>query len=156
MAAPALTSALDAAGVEYDLLTHEHTETAADEARALGLSPDEVAKTLVVETPSGYVRAVLPASERVDTGKLAEALGESRKRVHLATEEALGRDFSEFELGAVPPVGGRQEGRVVVDTCIAEREAVVLEAGSHEESVKLATADLIRVAGAQVAAIHQD
>lgn len=156
MAATALTSVLDEAGVQYELLPHEHAETAAEEARALGLPPDDVAKTLVVETPSGYVRAVLPASERLDTGKLADALEERHKAVNLATEDALARDFSEFELGAVPPVGGSQAGRVVVDACIARHDAVVLVAGSHEESVRLATADLLRVADAQVADIHED
>jgi len=156
MVATALTAILDDAGVPYEVLTHEHTETAADEARALGVDATEVAKTLVVETPAGYVRAVLPASERIDVGKLAEALGERRKAIQLATEAALKRDFGEFELGAVPPVGGAQHGRVVVDTCLAERDSVVLEAGSHDESVRLGAADLIRVAGAEIADIHQD
>jgi Ala-tRNA(Pro) deacylase len=154
MAASALMSVLDGAGVQYELLAHEHTETAADEARALGISPDEVAKTLVVDTPSGYVRAVLPASERLDKNKLADVLGERHKAVELATEDALARHFAEFELGAVPPVGGSTADRVVVDRCLAERETVVLEAGSHAESIRLAAADLVRVAGAQVAEIH--
>lgn len=156
MVATALTSVLDDAGVEYEVLAHEHTETAADEARALGVEPAEVAKTLVVDTPAGYVRAVLPASERIDVGKLADVIGERRKETQLATEAALTRDFGEFELGAVPPVGGSRSGRVVVDTCIANRDSVVLEAGSHDESIRLAAADLIRVAAAEVADIHQD
>ena len=156
MVATALTSVLDEAGVDYEVLAHEHTETAADEARALGVEPAEVAKTLVVDTPAGYVRAVLPASERIDVGKLADVVGARRKEVQLATEDALTRDFGEFELGAVPPVGGAQSGRVVVDTCIADRDSVVLEAGSHDESIRLAAADLVRVASADVADIHQD
>ena len=65
MAAPALTEALDAAGVRYDVIPHEHTESAADEAHALGLPLDGVAKTLVIETAQGNVRALLPASERI-------------------------------------------------------------------------------------------
>jgi Ala-tRNA(Pro) deacylase len=156
MAASALTSALDAAGVQYELLAHERTETAAAEARALGVSPDDVAKTVIVEIPMGYVRAVLPASERLDTNKLADVLGERHKAVHLATEGALARDFGEFELGAVPPLGGEAGGGVVVDRCVAEREQVVLEAGTHDESVRLAAADLVRAADALVADIHAD
>jgi hypothetical protein len=45
---------------------------------------------------------------------------------------------------------------VVVDTCVADRDSVVLEGGSHDESVRLATKDRLRVADAQVADIHQD
>ena len=156
MAVSVLTSVLDEADVQYELLAHERTESAAAEAEVLGVPPHEVAKTLVVDTPSGYVRAVLPASERLDTTKLADVLGERHKAVSLATEEALARDFSEFELGAVPPVGGSTAGRVVVDRCVAERETVVLEAGSHDESIRLAAADLVRVADAQVADIHAE
>ena len=38
---------------------------------------------------------------------------------------------------------------------VAEQEALVLEAGSHEESVRLATDDVIRLAHAQVADVSE-
>ena len=148
-----LTSVLDAAGARYDLLPHAHTETAAAEAEALGLAPADVAKTLVVATPEGYARAVLPASERIDLGKLSEIVGERKKALRLASEEELERDYPDFELGAVPPVGGARRDPVVLDSRLAERESIVFEAGSHEESVRLAPAELVRVAGAEVADI---
>jgi Ala-tRNA(Pro) deacylase len=148
-----ITSLLDEAGVDYDLLEHEHTERAADEAEVLGVTPEEVAKTLVLATPSGNVRAVLPASERVDLPKVADLLEAPHKQVHLATEDDMKRDYPDFPLGAVPPVGGRQGDRVIVDSRVAERDSVVLEAGSHERSVRLKAADLVRLAGAQVADI---
>ena len=156
MPAPALIERLDAEGVEYEVLPHAHTESAADEARALGLPPDGVAKTLVVETPQGYVRAVLPASERISTAKLAEVLDERRKSIHLVPEERLRTEYPEFEFGAVPPIGGAHEDRVIVDTRVAAHGSVVLEAGSHDESVRMPTEDLIRVTGAQVAEICAD
>ena len=52
MATTDLTSVLDEAGVSYELLSHAHTESALAEAQALGVSPDDVAKTLVVVTSS--------------------------------------------------------------------------------------------------------
>ena len=153
MPVEALTGALTQGGIEFEVLPHAQTMRAADEAAALALEPSEVAKTLVVETPQGNVRAVLPASERIDLRKLGELAGESRKNVHLATEETMRRDYPEFELGAVPPVGGAHGDRVVVDSRIAARDMIVLEAGSHDESVRMPTADLIRVARAEVADI---
>lgn len=154
MAEKGITPILDEAGVEYELLPHTRTETAAAEAEALGLDPKDVAKTLVVAAPAGYVRAVLPASERIDFHKLREHM-EGGKRIHLATEEDLERDYPGFELGAVPPFGGSGD-RVLVDTRLAEREQVVLEAGSHEQSVRIRTADLLELTGAQVVDIAQD
>ena len=61
-----LTRVLDEAGARYELLPHARTESAVAEAEALGIEPADVAKTLVVRTPEGYVRVVLPASERTE------------------------------------------------------------------------------------------
>ena len=156
MAATALTEVLDSAGIQYEVIPHAHSETAADEARALGLPLDGVAKTLVLETADGNVRAVLPASERISTAKLAELLDERRKGIHLVPEESLRADYPEFEFGAVPPIGGAHADRVIVDSRVADHESIVLEAGSHDDSIRIATADLIRVADAQVAEICAD
>lgn len=154
MAEQDVTRILEEAGVGYELLPHPHTETAAAEAEALGLDARDVAKTLVVSTPGGYVRVVLPASERLDLHKLREHV-EGGKRIHLATEEDLERDYPGFELGAVPPFGGSSDS-VLVDSRLAERDKVVLEAGSHEQSVRIGTADLLELTRAQVADLAAD
>ena len=153
MAREDFTRVLDEAGARYELLPHARTESALAEAEALGIAPADVAKTLVVTTPEGNVRAVLPASARIDLRKLREVRGVSKKNIHLASEEDLARDYPEFDLGAVPPIGGGRHDPVVIDSGLAERDSVILEAGSHEESVRLATADLVRVADAEVADI---
>ena len=150
-----VTGFLDQAGVAYEVLDHAHTERAADEAAALGVAPEEVAKTLVLTTPEGNVRAVIPASERVDLRKVGDLFGVSGKKVQLASEDDLARDYPEFELGAVPPFGGRAD-RVIVDARLAERDSLVLEAGSHERSVRMKAADLVRMTSAQVADISRD
>ena len=156
MAVSDFTRMLDEAGAEYELLHHEHTERAVAEARALGLAAGEVAKTLIVRTGDGHLRALVPASERIDMRKLRELVGESKDLVQLATEEEMARDYPEFELGAVPPVGGSRTDPVVVDTRLAEREWLVFEAGSHDDSVRVRTADLIRIANARTADICHD
>jgi Ala-tRNA(Pro) deacylase len=153
MATEDLTRVLDEAGVRYELLSHARTESAVAEADALGVAPADVAKTLVVTTPEGYVRAVLPGSERIDLHKLREITGGGKKDVHLASEEDLARDYPEFDLGAVPPFGGSRRDPVVVDRRLAGRESIVLEAGSHEQSLRLPAADLLRIAGAEIADI---
>lgn len=155
MAATELTLALDQAGARYELLPHAHTESALAEARAVGVRPDEVAKTIVLTAPAGHVRAVIPAGERIDVGKLAEILGERRKQFHMTSEAELRDEYPQFELGAVPPIGGPID-TVVIDRRLAEADAIVFEAGTHDESVRLPTADLIRLADARLADICQD
>jgi len=146
---------LEEAGVDFDVLEHAHTERAADEATVLGIGPEEVAKTLVLVAPGGSVRAVLAASERIDLHKVAGVLGVGGKQVHLASEDDLARDYPGFELGAVPPFGGRED-RVILDERLAARDSVVLEAGSHDWSVRLKAADLVRLTSAQVADITRE
>jgi Ala-tRNA(Pro) deacylase len=146
---------LEQAGVDFDVLEHGHTERAADEAVALGIGPEEVAKTLVLVASGGNVRAVLAASERIDLRKVAAVLGVGGKKVHLASEDDLGRSYPDFELGAVPPFGGDQD-QVIVDERLAGRDSVVLEAGSHDRSVRLKVVDLVRLTRAQVADIRKE
>lgn len=96
---------------------------------------------------------MLPASERIDLRKVGDLLGVSGKRVRLATEDDLARDYGEFELGAVPSLGGKIDP-VILDLRLSED--VVFEAGSHERSVLLKAADLVRITEAQVADISRE
>jgi len=148
-----LTNVLDEAGIEYELLSHEHTERAADEAEALGLPPTAVAKTLVLAAPEGHVRAVLPASERIDLRKVREIV-EGGKSIHLAAEDELARDYPEFE--AIPPFGGAAGDRVLVDARVTQQHSVVLEAGSHLQSVRLETADLLELTKGEIVDICKE
>lgn len=135
--------------VPHELIPHPRTETAAEEATALGLPASEVAKTVVLVTSAGYVRAVLPASERLDLHKARRLLGDTTTR--LATEVELALAYPTFELGAVPPFAGPVGDRVIVDKHLAFHDSVVFEAGTHNESVRLKTTDLLVLAEAEIA-----
>ena len=156
MAVTDLTKVLDDAGAEYELLPHEHTERAVAEAEALGISPSEVAKTVIVRTSSGHMRALVPAADRIDMRKLREVVGQSKDDVQLATEDEMARDYPEFALGAVPPLGGAQSDPVIVDRRLVEREWLVFEAGSHDDSIRVKTADFLRIARARTADLCHD
>jgi Ala-tRNA(Pro) deacylase len=136
--------------VEYELIPHRRTETAREEALEVGLA--EVAKTIIVATSAGFVRAIVPASDRLDLNKL-RALLHGAKDVRLASEEEMAGAYPMFDLGAVPPFGGPPGDRTVLDRHLAARESIVFEAGSHESSVKLRTIDVVRLADALIANI---
>jgi Ala-tRNA(Pro) deacylase len=150
----ALTDALDSRGIPYELLAHARTDRAADEAEALGVSPREVAKTIVLTTGDRNLRVVLPASERLDLHKVRDLL-DTGKELHLLSEEELGRAYPEFELGAVPPIGGPDDD-ILVDRRIATAGDVVFEAGTHSSSVRMGASDLVSLAGERVADVCQD
>ena len=146
-----LARMLQLGSVDYELIEHPRTETATAEAAALGVSSEEVAKTVVLVTPAGHVRAVLPASRRLDLTRVRELLGHG-KSIHLASEEELGKVYPMFEMGAVPPLGGPSDS-VLVDRHTAERESVIVEAGTHRESLLIKTTDLVTLTDARVAEI---
>ncbi len=149
-----LIDALDKAGATYELLEHPRTDRAVAEAEVLGISPTEVAKTIVVATTAGNVRAVLPASERLDMHKLRTFV-DGGKETHLLTEEDLVREYPQFELGAVPPVGGPKD-RVVLDRKLASMDTFVIEAGAHDRSVRLRPQALLATADTLVEDICAD
>jgi Ala-tRNA(Pro) deacylase len=131
----------------YELIHHRRTERARDEATVLGIPPAEVAKTVILRSDDGYVRAVIPASRRLDMRKVRHAL--PGKHARLATEAELAAAYPMFELGAIPPFGGPGGDRVIVDRWLATRERVVVEAGSHTESVRVKVMDLLHTANAE-------
>lgn len=147
-AAPdALVDALDSAGISYALVPHPYTGTATDEAIALEVFPSLVAKTIILVTPDGFVRASIPASERLDMHKVREVLGPD---VRLATEEELAGAFPQFELGAIPPLPLGDGDEVILDVRLCANDEVLLDAGTHRESLRIAVSDLIELANCSV------
>lgn len=143
-----LVDELDDSGVRYDVVSHRPTQTAREEARALHVSPSRVAKTVVLVTPHAIVRAVLPASKRVDLHKIRHLL--QTNEVRLATEEELAGVYPDFELGAVPPFALAGGDRVIVDMRVCLNDEVLLDAGTHDTSLRIDTSDLIDLAHASL------
>lgn len=143
-----LREELDCARIDYDLIEHRRTETAGEEARAIGVQPDEVAKTLVLVSGDRFVRAVIPASERLDVHRVREVLDDNHAR--LATEAELVLAYPMYELGAVPPFGVPSGDQVLLDRRLADCATVVAEAGCHNASVRLKTRDLLELTHAEV------
>ncbi|HXJ64960.1 MAG TPA: YbaK/EbsC family protein, partial [Actinomycetota bacterium] len=73
----------------------------------------------------------------------------------LASEEDLVGAYPEFELGAVPPVGGAYD-RVLVDQRVFDDRFVVFDAGTHDESIRLHVGDLLSLAEAEVADLAEE
>ena len=147
----ALVGILRDHGVEFEVLPHRPTTSAVGEAKALGVLAQTVAKTLVAhDEQKRRVRAVVPASSRLDLRRLADVVGAT---VRLLSESELAHAYPEFELGAVPPFGGPEGDRVVVDRSLGETDHVVVEAGVHNTSLRVLTQDLLAVTNAELAAI---
>lgn len=139
---PSVAEHLRARGLAFELVPHAEAYTSIDEARAIGIAADEILKGILVKTGSGYALAVVPGVRRLDMGRVRDAVGDHHAR--LATEEELQRDFPDFELGALPPLGSLLGVPAFVDPEIMEHETVVFAAGTQTESVKVRREDLFQ------------
>ena len=55
----------------------------------------------------------------------------------------------------MPPVGGAHD-RVLVDQRVFDNTFILLDAGTHGESIRLRTGDLLSLASAEVADLAQE
>ena len=137
-----VTEHLEAHGVPFEPIVHQQAYTSIDEARALGIDASEVLKTVAMRVAGGYALMAVPATCRLDMHLVQAAAGD--RHVRLATEQELLRDFPDFGLGALPPLGSLLGAPLYVDQEVLRHETVVFAAGSQTESVQLKTADLLR------------
>lgn len=128
---------------------HAKAVTAQELAASLHVSGFRVAKSVLLDIDGERWIAVLPAPERVDTERLAEAL--DARHIRLLDEPEFEGLFPGCELGAEPPFGRLYGMPVVVDTSLAGEDRIVFRAGSHEETIELSCADFIRLEQPKVA-----
>jgi len=146
---------LDGLGVAYEIVEHEATVSALGEARVAHLPPWQVAKTVVLHDGDAYVIAVIPASERLDLGKLREVLSSSRQ-LRLASEDEIAREFPQLDVGAVPPFGPMAPTAEVIDRGLLEVERVLCAAGDHRHSLLVDPREIVRITSARTADICED
>ena len=137
-----VTEYLTGRGVTFEVVPHGRTLTSLQEARELGVTADEVLKTVALRTRGKYLLAVVPASRRLDLRLVRETLEDPG--VRLASEAELAADFPGYELGALPPLGSLLGVPMLVDPEVLGHETVLFAAGLETESVQVAAGELFR------------
>ncbi len=134
-----------AAGLEIEVERFpEGTRTAADAARAVGCEVGQIVKSLVFMADDRALLALVSGVNRVDTGRLAEAIGvrEVRKADGDEARAATG-----FAIGGVPPFGHASVVDVVVDRDLLAHERLWAAAGLPDAVFPITPDDLLRVSG---------
>jgi Cys-tRNA(Pro) deacylase len=146
---------LDELGISYQVLMHEHKAMNVEEAAAERGAPiEQIVKTLLVSRPNRrHVIALVRGDQRLSLKKLARLVGD--KALEMAPPEDVPR-ITGYQIGAVAPLGlRRSDVPIYVDENILEESRVSISAGRHDAGLVLATADLIRAVGGQVADITE-
>ncbi len=129
-----LASYLSRKAGPYDLVSHLHTESAAESAHLSHLPLKQVAKAVVLHDQDHYLMAVIPAMHKLMLPQVQKILG---RRVVLAREDELPALFDDCETGAVPAIGQAFGLPLIWDDRLAEIEDVYIEAGDHENLIHL-------------------
>ena len=149
---PAVTAAKHA-GIEFDVVEYDAGDP--DEpygigaARALGIAPERVFKTLVVDlSGKSLAVAIIPVAERLDLKAVASALGAKRATMAEPTsaERATG-----YVRGGISPLGQRRRLAFALDESALGFDRVHVSGGRRGLEIGLAPSDLIRLVGATTA-----
>jgi Cys-tRNA(Pro)/Cys-tRNA(Cys) deacylase len=148
------TVALGAAGAAYTLHAYDHDPASPsygeEAARALGVSPERVFKTLVADVDGELTVAVVPVAGSLDLKALASAVG--GKRAAMADPAAAERTTG-YVRGGISPLGQRKRLRTVLDASARDHATVCVSAGRRGLEVELSPGDLAALTGAVLAPI---
>jgi EmrB/QacA subfamily drug resistance transporter len=143
-----VVEAARAAGVSIEPYRFpEGTHTAADAARAIGVDPARIVKSLVFEVDGRIVLALLAGSDRLEESRLAESLGGA---VATMADALRVREATGFDVGGVPPFGFGTDVPSFIDESLVTQPSVWAAAGTPLDMFEVETASLVRLSGAEV------
>lgn len=148
----AATLALTRVGVQFTPYPYDYDPDAPkvglQAAAALGISPDQVFKTLMAELDGKPVCVVVPSDCEVSMKKLASAFGgKSAQMMKPADAERI----TGFKVGGISPFGQRRKVPTMIDETVELFAQVLINGGQRGLLLGLAPADAIRASEAGVA-----
>jgi Cys-tRNA(Pro)/Cys-tRNA(Cys) deacylase len=140
------TRALRDAGVAFELREYDHDpgadSFALEAAETLGLNPETVFKTLVVDRDGALTACLVPSGCQLDT----RALG---KRVALAPPDRAEK-VTGYVTGGISPFGQRRPLPTLVDETVEILDTVWVSGGRRGLEIGLTPDDLVAQLGAEV------
>lgn len=137
--------------IPFEKHTHTPAYTAQGLAQAEHVSGYMVAKPVVVKAGSGFAMCVLTAPQQLDRKQVARVLKE--QDVRLATESEMADLFPDCELGAEPPIGSLFGMKTIADERLEQDDYLVMQAGTHRDSIRIKREDWERACKPIVASI---
>ena len=151
---PAVTAA-KRAGIEFEVVEYDSSDAAEPwgigAARALGVAPERVFKTLVVDlSRKSLAVAIVPVAARLDLKAVASALGVKRAAM---AEPAAAERATGYVRGGISPLGQRRRLPCAIDESALGFERIHVSGGRRGLEIGLAPGDLVSLVGAVVARI---
>ncbi len=149
VSSPALAAA-EAAGLAPRVIRHGPVASLAEAARARGVPPADVVKTLVVRRgEDDFLFVLVPGDRVISWPKLRRLLGVSRLSMPGAE---TARRATGYERGTITPFGSARPWPVIADERVLGRE-ITLGAGEHGVALAASADRILRALDASVADI---
>ena len=132
--ATTLQEYLEGRNVAYEVITHTRTPSAARAAEAARVPGDQVAKSVLLGDEDSYVLAVIPATYRLEVGRLNQV---TARNLEFIDEDEIEAAFSDCERGAIPALGQAYGIETILESDLVKQEAVYFESGDHEHLIKM-------------------
>ena len=130
----------------------EGTRSAAEAAAAVGCEVAQIAKSIIFRAGERAVLVIASGANRVDTGKVAAAIGFHVKRA----DGGWVRDVTGFAIGGVAPLGHLSPPLVLVDEDLFRFDRIWAAAGSPMHVFATTPEDLLRLSGGTRADVKED
>jgi Cys-tRNA(Pro)/Cys-tRNA(Cys) deacylase len=150
--------ALEKAGVPHTLHPYEHDPASdlgygLEAARAIGVEPAQVFKTLLADVDGRLVVGIVPVDRKLDLKAVARAAG--GKKAAMADPAAAERATG-YVVGGISPLGQKQPHTTLLDATAEAYDVVYVSGGRRGLDVGLAPGDLLRLTGGRTAPIARD
>ena len=140
----------EAHGVEVEVRVRPAANSLPEAAEILGLTPADLAKTLVVRrSQDTYLFAIVPGDRSIAWPKLRQLVGTNRLSL---PDAATALEATGYERGTITPIGSRRQWPIYVDERLRGRR-VAMGAGAHGFSAFVAVDQLVEGYGAVLADI---
>ena len=143
------TQSLEKLGVKFVVHSYTYDPGAASiglqAAEALGVAPERVLKTLMLEVDGKPVCAVVPSDCEVSMKKLAAAFGAKTARM---MRPADAERLTGYHVGGISPFGQKKRVPVAIEAAALGHASVFLNGGQRGLQVELAPQDAVNAAGA--------
>jgi Cys-tRNA(Pro)/Cys-tRNA(Cys) deacylase len=145
---PALAAA-EGTGLAHRVIRHGPVRSLAEAARARGVAPADVVKTLVRRGEDDFLFVLVPGDRAISWPKLRRLLGVSRLSM---PDAEVARQATGYERGTITPLGSVRPWPVIADERLRGRE-ITLGAGEHGLALAFDANEILPALNASVADI---
>jgi Cys-tRNA(Pro) deacylase len=141
-------------GVDVRFFEFEgHTMTVDAAVKRLGVSREKIVKSIIFVDDAGLpLLAIVTGNKRVSEEKLASAAGVGRVRRANPVEV---RNFTGYDVGAVPPVGHKTRMRTFIDEGVMKCRKVIGGGGQINMLLEISPAEIRRLTNGEVKDISE-